>query len=377
MSARHVRKMLLVLNATGLSLVHPAGLMAQARTDSVPVGTASGPVVSPVGVLIAQARSALGDLNYADAIELGHEALIQKRVRVPQQVIINQLLGAAFFPDPSESKTAAQPDSAIFYLRRAVRLQPDAALPEDMRWRGLDSLFQSVRRATFAAVARPAPDNALTGIDGRAFIDVVVTRPAKIQLQAVHRRSGTVVVHDSSGGSTRARLAMRAHDGERALFATGDYELQVIVRDISTQDLDTLKFEAEASGIPPVLDPVPVFPASAIRPERASRTIARGIVGGLMLGGITVALSRYARAEEPLRSATTVDGRAVGIAGVIAVGAIAGGVLDKGRPLKDNVSNNAAVRAEHARNVAAVETGNRRKVSEYKVELRIETEALR
>lgn len=322
--------------------------------------------------LIAATRNALNDLKYTEARELAHEALIQKRLRRPQHVVISQLLGAAFYPDPDESKTPVHADSAKHYLQRAIRLQPDANLPEDIRWRGLDSLYQAVRANTFAALAQPAGEYALTGVDGRAFIEVLAARPAHMWLRTVNRREGTVVVHDSVRGATRARLAMRAHDGQQPLFIAGEYELQVVVVDVGASGTDTLRFSAISFGVPPVLEMPPPFPTHAIRPERARRAIISGVAAGVFVGGLTIALSRYARHDNDIKTSVSADSRATSIGVLTLLGGIAGGILDRGRPLPENVRSNADVRAAHAQAVAAIENANRRKVGEYKVELRID-----
>lgn len=370
-----------------LILTPAVNAAAQATTDSArrspapAVDAAAAPGASgsgtAVGDLIAATRNALNDLKYSDAIELAHEALIQKRLRRSQSVLIVQLLGAAFYPDPDESNATANVDSATYYLRRAVRLQPDAVLPEDIRWRGLDSLYQSVRANTFAALAQPAGEYALTGVDGRAFIEVISARPANIWLRSLNRREGTAVVHDSVRGATRARLAMRAHDGQRPLFIAGEYELQIVVVDASTRNSDTLRFSAIAFGVPPVLEIPSEFPTRAIQPERARRAIASGVVAGALVGSLSVAMARYARHDNAISANVSPDARATTVGVLTLLGGIAGGILDRGKPLPDNARANAELRANHAQTVAAIENANRKKVGDYKVELRIDGEVAR
>ena len=74
-----------------------------------------------------------------------------------QQIVVYQLMAAAFYPDPEEGGKDPQPDSAAFYLRRAIRLKPDIQLADEYRWSGIDSLFRVTKSRTFAAVARPSP----------------------------------------------------------------------------------------------------------------------------------------------------------------------------------------------------------------------------
>lgn len=328
--------------------------------------------VSPVNDMISRAKDALNNLKYADALAICREVLQFGRIRQAQLNSVYQVMAAAFFP---EERTNTQADSAVFYLGRAIKLAPDAPLAPELRWPGLDSLFNATRGNTFASVARPQTDYALTGVDGRAFIDVISTRPAIMRLQASSLRDGRVFYHDSSASSMRARLAMRAHNGAEALFLTGDYELQVIVRDVATSAVDTLRFRAMATGVPPVLDAVPTLSTSALVPERSVRTRAKGIIGGLVFGAATVALSQYVRADKPVRSSQPADNRAGLVAFSVLAGSVAGGFLDKGLPIADAVAANTITKAEAAAKTAAAIDVNRKKVADYRVELKVAVEA--
>jgi len=187
-------------------------------------------------------------------------------------------------------------------------------------------------------------------------------------------RDGFVTTHDSSAASTRARLALRAHDGTSAHFVSGEYEVRIEVRDVQTGQTDTLAFMSTAVATPPLIERIPTLSPTALKPERSASAKSRGIAAGLIIGAATVAMSIYARAENPIRSAIPSDGRArfVGIA--VAGGAIAGGMLDRGVPIKGNVAANVITRADHERTVAVVQDANRKRVAEYRVVLRIELE---
>lgn len=353
---------------TGMAFVSvPCGmLLAQEGGSSA--------TISPVNDLIERATSALNNLKYDEAISLAREALAQRRIRTPQALILNQLIAAAFFPDPADGGRDQRPDSAVTYLRRAIKLQADAPLSDVYRWAGMDSLFAQTKAQTFASSVRPSAENALTGMDGRAFVEVVSTRPAVMYLRSRSERDGAMVTHDSSSATTRARLALRAHDGVNPLFVTGDYEIRVEVRDLQTGQADTIGFPATANGAPPAIDHIPELSPLALKPERAPRARGKGIAAGLVMGTATVLLSLYARAEEPIRSTYSSDGRARFVAFAISAGAITGGFLDRGMPLPDNVAANVITRAEHAKAVAVVQDGNRKRVADYRVLLRINVE---
>ncbi len=300
----------------------------------------SSATISPVNDLIERATSALNNLKYDEAISLAREGLAQRRIRTPQALTLNQIMAAAFYPDPADGGKDQRPDSAISYLRRAIKLQADAPLADGYRWAGIDSLFASTKAQTFASSVRPAAENALTGTDGRAFVEVVSTRPAVMILRSRSERDGVVMTHDSSSATTRARLALRAHDGTIPLFVTGDYEIIVEVRDLQTGQTDTIGFPATANGAPPALDHIPALSPTALKPERAPRARGKGIAAGLVIGTATVLLSMYARAEEPIRSTYSSDGRAKFVGFAVAAGAITGGFLDRGMALPDNMAAN-------------------------------------
>jgi hypothetical protein len=354
----------------------PAGQAPPPATAGpVPTSPSSPAALSPVNDLIAKAKDAIDNLQFDEALTAGREALQQRRLRVGQTVLIQQVLAAAFFPDPADAPNRQQTDSASHYLRLSLRLQPDAQIPEDLRWRGLDSLFVEVKKATFAAVARPQEDYALTGFDGRAFIDVITTRPASFRLVSVNVRTNAVVTQDSVLSATRARLALRAHDGARPLFQSGDYQLRIEVEDVPSGERQVLVYDATAVGTPPVLERAPEFDSAKIKPERTKRRLAQGISTGLIFGAFTVALSQFARAENPIRSGVAKDGRAMGLGVLVALGGIAGGVLDKGLPLPANVEENRVLRAQHAQAVTVAQDQNRRKAAEYKVQLHLSLES--
>ena len=329
---------------------------------------------SPVADLIARAKDALNNFKYANALTIGREVLQFDHVRPSQMAAVCQVMAAAFFP---EEGGTMQADSAVVYLKRAIRVAPEAPLNADLRWSGLDSLFTVTRNSTFASTAKPALDNALTGVDGRAFVEVFSTRPAAMTLYAVSQRGGRIFTHDSTPSSSHARLALRAHDGTEPQFVTGEYEIRVVVRDLQNGSTDTLRFTAMAVGAPPALDVVPHLDPRTLLPDRASRATAKGITAGVMLGAATVLASRYIRAGEPVRSSYTPDGRAVLLGVSIAAGSIIGGFLDKGLPLPANVAANTIVRAESAGKTAVAIDNNRKLVAGYRVELRIETETRR
>jgi len=353
-----------------LLAVLPGSLTAQTGSPNPADG-----VATPLGDLIGRARSALIALRFDEALASARAALALRRARPAQLRTIHQLMAAAFYPDPTDAPARQQPDSAVHYLRLSIEVQPDAELADDLRWRGLDSLYAEVRARTFAAQAYPPATMALTGFEGRGYVDVVTSRPAGIRLLARDRLTASTILHDSVASATRARLALRAHDGTTPLFQTGEYDLLIEVTDLPTRERRLLSFSVVATGLPPMLESPPSLEPSRLQPERTAPVLARGLTTGILFGAATVAIATYARAQEPIRSAFPRDARAMPVAVGIVIGGFAGGFLDRGQPIPEHIAENRALRAQHAQQVTLTEIANRRKAASYKVELQIAQEA--
>ncbi|HEY5490111.1 MAG TPA: hypothetical protein VIK25_02860, partial [Gemmatimonadaceae bacterium] len=263
-----------------------------------------------------------------------------------------------------------RPDSAVHYLSRLVRLSPDAEVTRDLRWAGLDSLLAVARARTFALSVRPQREYVLIGTDGRGFIDVVTSQKATVVLTAASRITGSVVVVDSSVGTTRARLSMRAHDGQQALFQTGDYVMRVSAVNSARTDTSMVVLDVSAEGVPPVLARLPALDSSALKPEIEKSSRTKAVVYGGFIAASTYALSRYARTDTLLKARFQPDSRATKVGATIMLGAILGSIFDKGRPMPENVAGNTVLRANFARELATITQENREKVGSFKVTMR-------
>lgn len=330
-------------------------------------GQLAAQAASPIDDLIARVIADLSDLRYDDAIRRGNEVFAFARTMRPaQEVLLRSALAAAFYPEEPE---AQRPDSALAQLDVVVRLSPDHVLPVSLRWRGLDSLLDVSRARTFAIALRPRGAESLTGTEGRGTLDVVSTRPArfKLEIAAAATPSGAVA-HDStlSPGRT-ARLTYRAHDGRRALLATGDYELRVIATDAVGGETATARLAVRVEGTPPALAAIPTLDSTQLRPEFTRPPRVRTVLTALFYATATFTIASAARAEEPLRSSFSSDGRATFV-GIAILGAAAGSFwLDKGVPDREAIAANAARRNAHRTAVAAAEADNRRRIEEYRV----------
>ncbi len=327
---------------------------------------------SPAQDLIARAKDALNNLQYNDAIDVAKTVLQQPRLRNDQRVAAMQVVAAAYFPNPEDGAAFVADDSAKQYLSRAIRLRPDLPLALDVRWPGLDSLFRVVREQTFSSIAIPPDEVSLSGTDGRGYIEVVSTRPATMRLFTAPRGSTEFVQHDSSSASERARLSIRAHDGEQAVLAIGEHMLLIEVADAVSSSRDTLRFRVTVLGDPaPVLAREPVFDATRLLPERRPRKLGVGIASALFFGGATIALAQFARAREPIPGTFPADGRSRVVGLALGAGAIVGGLADKGVPLPANVAANTILKAQHAEATRDVQDANRGAVAAYRLSLRI------
>jgi hypothetical protein len=336
------------------------------------VGGQQRPAGSPISDLIARLNNFVNDFQYAEAIRVGTSATALVRLMRPEQLIaFRTVMAAAYYPDDREAQDAA---SALRELDALVLLQPDARITPELRWRGLDSLLEVSRGRTFSVAARPSASYALSGTEGRAFVDVVASRPTRFRLVTTARGQGGAVTHDSAAFATTARLGLRAHDGVRPLLARGAYDLVLIATDEATGDSTKLSFSLEVDAEPIETVPVPAFDPAWLRPEREPPRRVRTVLKGLLFAGFTYGVAAYARAEEPLRTAHPTDTRAYAVSGAMLGAVVVAAIADRGRDLPENVRWNAAAQVAHAEMIRSTLDENARRVREYRVTLKVAAE---
>lgn len=327
---------------------------------------------SPIADLLNRIANDVNDFDFASAVRRGEEsAVLVRSMNRDQQRLYRVVMAAAYYP---EDVTFQRPEDAIQQLAELVRMQPDATLPVDFRWRGLDSLLTIARVRTFSAQARPSVENALVGPDGRAFVEVVLSRPARVRLAFASLADGRVVAHDSAGIAPAHRLAFRAHDGREALFANGRYEMIVTVIDGVSGDSIVLRHAALAEGTPPEVAVAAPFDSTALRPEHEKPRRVGTAAKGLLFAALTYGVAAQGRANEPLRSAHPTDVRGIGLSGGMIAATVVAMFIDKGRALPDNIEENRLLRAAYAESVVAAAAETRRRIAEYRVSVRIEPE---
>ena len=241
--------------ALALSVLLAAPLTAQQRR-------------SPTDDVLDAIKRAVNDLRYDEAIRLGHdiEAFVPQ-MRPSQVVVLRQILALAYFPEEAEHQLA---DSSLRQLAALVRFRPDAELPQDLRWRGLDSLFALARERTFGFAALPDAEYTLTGVEATGDVGVVTTRLAQVRLSMVHRLSGRTIPLDSGVVRDRGVLRLRAHDGYALLLEAGEYDLRIVAVDTRARDSIVVLRRVSVSSSALTLLPMPLLDSARLVPERVA-----------------------------------------------------------------------------------------------------------
>lgn len=342
----------LLATATALSCVGVAGAAAQQATQSRDV--------DPIALM----NEDLAAKRYDEVIRRGNQLLGSSRsFTVAEQVRLWQVMAAAYYPpDP----LAQRPDSARLPLDALVRIAPDIALAEDLRWAGLDSLLERSRAGVFVIASRPLASYEAT-LAEPAHITVVSSRPARFRLSSVSQATGVVVVHDSAAVTRQASLRLRVHDGTRVLVGAGDHELRIVAIDAASGDslLVTHRVRARANTSGPTRSLPPFIPPATVRVSSMKRGML--IAGGALFAGATVALANGGRAGEPIRSAFSMDGRALLVGGAMLAAAVGGLFMDDAGERPATAADVARARAAYDRRVAAGQAEARRTAARYRV----------
>lgn len=316
-----------------------------------------------VSQLVSIARTALDDLEYGRAVSACRLALQQPGLSSQQRIEILKVMAAAQFPNDPD---AYRPDSAKVTLRALVKADMDATFPRGLGWRGLDSLLNVVKGTVLAVAVAPQAEQRVTGGDGTWTLPFRSTVDAEWRLVA--ERNGVTVPLATARGVTGA-LSVPALKDRAPLLAAGDWSLVVTAR--TPSDSESVKFTGTFATDSLAFVALPTFDSTRVKPEVAAPIKGKAVLYGLLLGGATAAIANGVRAEDPVRSAYSADGRAMGVAAGLAVGASLAMVLDKGRPLPANAEANAALRKEHAQQLAEASAENDRRLAAAVTTVRI------
>jgi hypothetical protein len=353
-----------------MKLIRALGLTLTLALPAAAQSPVSSRQNSPIMDMVEKGKDALNNLQYMTARATARELLALKLKR-SQEIAALQLASAAYYPD---ELSARKPDTAAIYLRRLARLMPIGGFPSDLVSPALDSQLALARRNTFGATARPPLQVTLKGTDMRPAIEVIATRPARWQLFLSSGDGAPRILLDTLGASTNGRLSLRAHNGVDPLIMPGDQRLKVVSIASGQPDTIEISFDASATGAMPSLIAPPAAPdATKFLPEKANRAIGAGVAGAIIVGGATWALSNVLRPSGSLGDQKK-DGRATFVAVGISVGALAAGLLDRGRPLPENIKANNAVRNSYLKQLGDATDTNRKRVAEYSLVLTIDPE---
>ena len=115
--------------------------------------------------------------RYDEAIRRANDVLGSARaMTLRQRVELWQMMAAAYYPPDAD---AQKPDSALLQIDALVRVAPDASLPAELSWPGLDTLFEKARAFVFSVTSRPPPEIEMRGASQPGFITVVASRPTR------------------------------------------------------------------------------------------------------------------------------------------------------------------------------------------------------
>lgn len=320
---------------------------------------------NPAVDVLLRARMALNDLRYTDADSLARFVLnvLGSRISGEQRVEALSIAAAARFPEPILG-AEQYPDSALSALRQLIRIDPDTRLRDEVRWPGLDSLFQVARTTTFAARLSRPRDVVLGAGDQAVIVDGMSTRRATWTAELRPLAGGTPVYRTALEPTQAPQLRLRIElEGGRPSIPTGAYQLIVTVRDAASADSMAWSYRAVVDAAPVELVPLPgPIDPQLFRREMAPPARRRGIVLGVALGAISIAGVQALRGSGPLVDDGAALSTTTAVGAALAIGAAASGFLDKGTPIPGNAAFNERLRSDHevARRLAESENAQRR-----------------
>lgn len=324
---------------------------------------------SPTDVLITRVIEDVNDLRYADAIRHGYEVFAVARALTPaQEVLLRSAMAAAFYP---EELAAQQPDSALLQLTAAIFRVPDATLPPELHWAGLDSLLSVARRRTFA-VQFSGAEQTLTGPTEQGTLTVVSSRPVRLVLRTSLLGSTVAHTQDStSAPALRALLRFRAHNGRDVLLAQGAHTATVIAIDANGDSVFvTRRLEVTGARLmliaPPALDSAQLKPGTTARPNlvKAGLTTLAFALATFTIGGLSGDDEDFGPGYEP-------DGRSTLVGLTILSAGVFTYFVERNKADPASVAANTALRDAHRRAMDDAEAQNRTRINQYRVTVKV------
>jgi hypothetical protein len=323
--------------------------------------------------MLDRGRAALNDLHYMRADSIARDVLSLGMLSRSARVEALQLIAAAGYPESPNERRAASARSAISQL---LALDLSLAIPRELSWPGLDSLYRDVVASTYAISVLVRRENPITGLAGTSVLRVRANRPSSFALRARTRDGIEAVLLDSVSGAGDTTLSLRVARDEKLILRGGEYDFIVTATDAATRETVTKTFDGVAIVPPLEFVAVPTgIDSTLLRPERSKPERTSGIVAGIVLGAATIALGKGLRATDPIRSGGETDSRYT-IAGVaMVVGSIAAAWFDKGRVLDKNKEANERLMLATVARQRAVREDNARRAAEYRASITLNPEA--
>lgn len=310
--------------------------------------------------------NAVANLQNAEAIQLGTSLLASNpALSEAQELRLRTAIAAAYYPD---EEAGQQADAAVLQLSAILTRIPDARLPIELRWAGLDSLLEVARSRTFAVRLSYDEEQVLVGPDARGSVSLVATRPAQFHLSITPVGNTAAMPQDSTAtADTRATLRFRALDGRRPLLAPGGYRMVVTAREAGQPPRVVASRDVQVAGSALVLIAPPTYqdPTAGVKTRRRFwPSMGVGALAGVAVGALA-ALGAQAQGE-----AEDEDVQA-GIGNLALGTALVTGTI-VWRPWRNSAAHlNREALERHRRAVDAADTENQRRVENYRVELRI------
>ena len=328
---------------------------------------------SVVEDLLKRSQDAYNDLNFSRADTLASQVLASTgRVSQAQRIRAMILIAAAAYPDdPSAQKRAR----ALMYLRDVIRMALDVQVPQELRWAGFDSVVDEARRTSFGIAVTADSVQSLVGPQGMGKIAVRANRTGRYRMSIYQgpAPTGVAVVTDSTLPGASGELHFAGMRNERPVFSTGEYTVVITGIDASGRDTLTSRLSMrvdapalEFAQIPTAMD------SSKLLPIRSPKFGAKAFFPAIIAGGGAFALASVLRGEGNIATDVAADSKGVAIGGAIAGVTILAGLLDRGRPLPQNVAANKAFGEQFAKSISDAQAENRRRVSEHRTTVRIE-----
>ena len=328
---------------------------------------------SVVEDLLKRSQDAYNDLKFPRADTLAQQVLASTgRVSQAQRIRAMVLIAASAYPeDPSAQRRAR----ALTYLRDVIRIALDVQVPDELRWVGFDSVVEEARRTSFGMAVTSDSMQSLVGPQGMGKVSVRTNRTGRYRMSIFQgpTPTGVAVATDSTLPGSTGELRFPGMRNEKPVFSTGDYTIVITGIDASGRDTLTSRLAMRVDAPPLEFAQVPAaLDSTKLLPIRSPRFGLKAIFPAIIAGGGAFALSNVLRGDGEIANEVSADSKGVAIAGAIAGVTILAGVMDRGRPLPENVAANKAFGEAFAQSITDAQAENRRRVAEYRTIVRIE-----